>query len=216
MYWDKQYENNERLWGETPSMLALAAAEYLQKTHGPAERMPGVLDIGCGYGRDALYLAGNIRCTVLGVDISEKAIALAKRDCRDSRIRFRCCGFTELEESKEYDVVFLSNFYQLLKKDERAELRRTIDKVIKPKGLLFLSTLSTRDPEHSGKVTPVPGEINSFVDNVYLHLCERSELEEDFSSFKIKELSEHEYFEPRATGETHHHISWILVGEQEE
>jgi len=45
-------------------------------------------------------------------------------------------------------------------------------------------------------------------------LCERSKLEEDFSSFKIKELSEHEYFEPRATGETHHHISWILVGEQ--
>jgi len=134
MYWDNQYENNERLWEETPSMLALAAAEYLQKTHGPAERMPGVLDIGCGYGRDALYLAGNIRCTVLGVDISEKAIALAKKNCRDSRIRFRCCGFTELEE--------------------------------------------------------------------------------DFSSFKIKELSEHEYFEPRATGETHHHISWILVGEQ--
>ena len=214
MYWDNHYENNGRLWGETPSILALAAVEYLQK-HGLSERMPTALDIGCGYGRDALYLAGNIRCTVLGVDLSEKAIALAKRNCRDSRIMFRCCGFTELEESKEYDAVFLSNFYQLLKKDERAELRRTIDKVLKPNGLLFLSTLSTRDPEHSGKGTPVSGEINSFVDNVYLHLCERSELEEDFSFFKIKELYEHEYFEPRATGETHHHISWILVGKQE-
>lgn len=126
----------------------------------------------------------------MGVDISEKAIALVKRD---SRIRFRGCGFTEMEESKKHDVVFLSNFYQLLKKDERAELRRTIDKVHKPNGLLFLSTLSTRDPEHFGKGTPVPGEINSFVDNVYLHLCERSELAEDFSSFKIKELYEHEY-----------------------
>jgi len=28
------------------------------------------------------------------------------RNCRDSRIKFRCCGFTELAESKEYDVVF--------------------------------------------------------------------------------------------------------------
>jgi cyclopropane fatty-acyl-phospholipid synthase-like methyltransferase len=213
MYWDNQYENNERLWGEKPGILALAAVEYLQK-HGLAGKMQNVLDIGCGYGRDALYLVQHIGGTVLGVDISEKAIALAKRNCRDSRINFRCCGFTELEESKKYDVVFLSNFYQLLKKDERAELRRTIDKVLKPNGLLFLSTLSTRDPEHSGKGTPVPGEINSFVDNVYLHLCERSELEEDFSFFKIKELSEHEYFEPRVTGETHHHISWILVGEQ--
>jgi len=83
--------------------------------------------------------------------------------------------------------------------------------VLKPNGLLFLSTLSTRDPEHSEKGTPISGEINSFVDNVYLHLCERSELEEDFSFLKIEELYEHEYFEPRATGETHHHISWILV-----
>jgi len=214
MYWDSQYENNERLWGETPSILALAAGEHFQK-HGLAGKMQNVLDIGCGYGRHTLYLAELTGCTVLGVDISEKAIALAKKNRReDFRIKFLCCGFIELAENKEYDVVFLSNFYQLLKKEERSELRRIIVKVLKPNGLLFLSTLSTRDPEHSGKGTPVPGEINSFVDNVYLHLCEQSELEEDFGFFRIKELYEHEYFEPRATGETHHHISWILVGEQ--
>jgi len=45
MYWDNQYQHNERLWGETPSRLALVAVEYLQK-HGLAEKMLNVLDIG--------------------------------------------------------------------------------------------------------------------------------------------------------------------------
>lgn len=31
MYWESQYENNECLWGEKSSILALAAVEYLQK-----------------------------------------------------------------------------------------------------------------------------------------------------------------------------------------
>ena len=84
---------------------------------------------------------------------------------------------------------------------------------LKPGGLLFLSTLSVRDPEHYGKGSPVPGEPNSFVDKVYLHLFAREELMHDFGFLEIKELYEHEYAEPRATGEAHHHILWILNGE---
>jgi len=116
MYWDNQYQHNERLWGETPSRLALVAVEYLQK-HGLAEKMLNVLDIGCGYGRDVLYLTEHTRGKILGVDISEKAITLAKKSYpENSRIKFRCCGFAELEENNKYDIVFLSNFYQLAKK----------------------------------------------------------------------------------------------------
>jgi len=213
MYWDEQYKNNARLWGETPSVLALAAVKYLQEHKPPAE-VPGILDIGCGYGRDAFYLSEHLKCTVFGIDIAEKAIEMAKKYCRQApRVKFRCCGFTELAEGG-FDIVFLSNFYQLLKKEERAELRRTIRNVLKPNGLLFLSTLSNRDPEHFGKGIPVPNEKNSFIENVYLHFCERSELEKDFAFLTIKELDEHEYFEPRATGETHRHISWILIGKK--
>ena len=101
----------------------------------------------------------------------------------------------------------------MLRRSEREELRRTVMKVIKPNGLLFLSTLSISDPEHYGKGVPIPKESNSFQDRVYLHFCTREELVEDFAFLSIRELYEHEYYEPRATGETHHHISWILIGE---
>jgi len=46
-----------------------------------------------------------------------------------------------------------------------------------------------------------------------LDFCTRNELGNEFNFLKIKELYEHEYYEPHSTGEVHHHISWILIGE---
>jgi len=71
-----------------------------------------------------------------------------------------------------------------------------------------------RDPQHYGKGTPVAGESNSFVDKVYLHLCSEEELREDFGFLSIKELQENPHNEPRANGETHHHLIWLLAGQK--
>ena len=214
MYWDKEYASYERVWGEAPSELAKAAVRYLRE-HQPNTDVLDILDIGCGYGRDALYFSDNFSCSILGIDISEKAIDIASKAVLKGQkkgVRFQCCDFTELNEGK-YDMVVVSNLYQVLKKDEREALRKAAMTTLKPNGLLFLSTLSTRDPEHFGKGIPVLGEANSFIDKRYVHLCAREELIEDFAFLDIEELYEHEYYEPRANGEVHHHISWILIGE---
>lgn len=179
--------------------------------------MFSILDIGCGYGRDVFYFLDNFRCRILGIDISKKAIEIALdtdtalKTQKGDDVKFECCNFTELRDGK-YDLVFISNLYQLLKKDERQELRKTIMRTLAPNGLLFLSTLSVRDPEHYRKGIPVFGESNSFQEKVYIHFCTREELIEDFAFLNIKELYEHEYYEPHANGEVHHHISWILIG----
>ncbi len=213
MFWDNEYKSKERVWGERPSELAIAAAGYLQKCKSSNEIL-SILDIGCGYGRDAFYLE-NLGCMILGIDISEEAINIASDvvlKVQKEDVKFQCCNFTELKEEK-YDIVFISNLYQLLKKNERKELRKAVMRILKPNGLLFLSTLSIKDSEHCGKGTPIPEESNSFQDRVYLHFCTREELVEDFAFLNIKELYEHEYYEPHSTGEIHHHISWILIGE---
>ena len=214
MYWDNKYKSNGRIWGDGPSELATAAVEYLRKLKLNNE-ISDMLDIGCGYGRDAFYFQENLRCRILGIDVSEKAIAIASDavpEAQKENARFQVCNFKELKKGK-YDIVFTSNLYQLLKNDERRELRKTVMRSLKPNGLLFLSTFSVSDPEHYGKGVPVSGEPNSFQDDNYLHFCIRKELLEDFAFLKIKELYEHAYDEPRATGEVHHHILWILIGE---
>lgn len=213
MFWDKEYESNEYVWGKGPGELAIAAVRYLQKSKSCNEIL-SILDIGCGYGRDAFYFSDNFKCEVLGIDISKKAIDIASNEVRVQKegVKFQCRDFTEIKGGK-YDIVFISNLYQLLKKNERKKLRKKVMRTLKTNGLLFLSTLSVNDPEEYGNGTPIPGETNSFQNRKYIHFCTREELVEDFAFLNIKELYEHEYDEPHSSGEVHHHISWILIGE---
>ena len=212
MTWDNTYRTNQHVWGDKPSALAAFACHYLQGVKSSGKAIE-ILDLGCGYGRDALYLARNINCHVLGIDNSSEAIEMARKALAadlESRVRFQCCDFRQMPEGK-FEIVFASNFYHLLKMEERQSFRNTIKNRLKPGGMLFLSMLSPNDPEHFGKGKRIENEDNSFHDQRFLHFCTREELERDFSFLTIKELSEHEYYEPRSNGEVHHHILWILL-----
>jgi ubiquinone/menaquinone biosynthesis C-methylase UbiE len=107
MFWDTIYKGNNRIWGEEPSELAVFAVYYLKTLELDAKNL-SILDIGCGYGRDAIYFSKHLRGTVLGIDSSKEAIDMAKTACsKPSNIDFRCCDFTETGNSK-YDLVFIS------------------------------------------------------------------------------------------------------------
>ncbi len=212
MGWDKEFAGGNRLWGETPSVLGVFVSSFWS-TCPPASGKPlEVLDIGCGYGRDAVYLSRKLPVVILGIDSSQNAIDIAKKTALTERcenIQFRQLDFRRIS-GEQYDVVFVSNLYQILKPLEREELRKTISRALRAGGTLFLSTLSVSDPEHKGQGAPIPGEENSIDIGKYLHLCTREEMIHDFSFLDIRELEEHEYDEPRSTGKPHHHISWIL------
>ncbi|NVM03262.1 MAG: class I SAM-dependent methyltransferase [Candidatus Helarchaeota archaeon] len=213
MFWDNKYKKEKRLWGKKPSELGVLTVQYLKKSNLDNKNLE-ILDIGCGYGRDVFYISENVKCKILGIDSSNEAIILAKNfDYKDrkGKIIFRQCDFKDLDETK-YEVIFVSNLFQILKKKERNALRNTILRVLKANGLIFLSTLSVNDPEHYCKGTPISGEPNSYVIGTYVHFCTEHELERDFNFLDIQNLYEHEYYEPRVTGKAHHHISWILIG----
>lgn len=214
MFWNNEYKNNEHVWGEGPSELAIVAVRYLQECKSN-NKILSILEIGCGYGRDVLYFSKHLRCTILGIDNSEKAIDMTRNTCHKiskESIKFRCCDFAELGEVR-YDVIFIGNLYHLLKPNERERLIKKIKKVLGSGGLLFLNALSTNDPEEYGKGIPVENEPHSFQKEKYLHFFTQEELEKDFNFMTMMELYEHKYDEPHVTGETHHHISWILIGQ---
>jgi len=213
MFWEKKYEDEKYMWGEGPSELGKITLNYLRKNKLVDEKLK-ILDLGCGYGRDSFHLAKNINCNVTGIDASEKAINLAKNTLEKIKlknVKFIKCKFEEVEG--EYDIIFLSNFYQILKKNERRMIREKLKTILANLGLLFLSTLSVNDPEHFGKGKPIAGESNSYILGTYAHFCTKNELLGDFHFLEIKELFEFEYFEPRSNGVTHHHKSWILIGQ---
>jgi cyclopropane fatty-acyl-phospholipid synthase-like methyltransferase len=198
---------------EGPSELGIAAVKYLQES-GTVKRSLSILDIGCGNGRDAFYFRDNLACKVLGIDISRDAVNIARDRASKAKIEnveFQCRSYTELKAGR-YGVVFTASVYHFLNKQARQEFREVVRRSLKPKGTLFLSTLSTHDPEYYGRGTPVPGDPNSFRNGLYLHFSTREELEKDFSFLNITALYEHEDYDPRVKGEINY-TPWILIGQ---
>ena len=214
MTWNNTYSSEKKIWGDRPSKLAMFTYNYIKQSRqfeGKSDIF--VLDLGCGYGRDAIFLANNLPCHVLGLDNSEKAIEMARESLSkelEKRVELLCYDFSHV--SDKYDVIMASNLYQILKPEDRAKLRETVKRCLKTNGLLFLSTLSIRDPQHFGQGTQIEGDENSFQQEKYIHFSTREELEKDFDFLNISGLFEREYHEPRSSGDDHHHISWILIG----
>jgi len=212
---DNQYELQRYRWGKGPSQLAVFIVKYLKKSR-LSRKMLSIIDIGCGYGRDEFYLSQNIQCDILGIDSSQEYIKLAVDDIPKKyveKIRFQCRDFLKLPGSDTYDIVFASNVYHMFKLEDRAQFGQMVRAILKPEGLMFISTFSTRDPQHYGKGAPVADEMNSFIDRRYRHFYTGDELAKDFEFLTIRELFEHEYEEHLAAGDIHHHVSWLLAGQ---
>ncbi len=208
------------LWLNGPSELAIEAIKYIYYKFKPNKDILSILDVGCGNGRDAFYFSDNIECRILGIDISKDAIEIALNKVIERQmenVNFQICNFLEFKDGK-YDIIFSSGVYHFLKKDERIKFRKRIIKLLKPKGLLFLSTLSVGDSYYYGKGTPVHKESNSFLyeysagKTVYLHFSNSEELIKDFSFLDIKELFEHKEHNPHVKGPINY-IPWIMIGE---
>lgn len=210
--WDPEYRRLGAVWGDEPSVLARYALHYFRGHRLRTER-PRLLDVGCGYGRDAVALAEYTE--IRGIDASATAIEAARRRTKELGIgsaEFLCGDFWTAPWGTA-DIVYCSNIYHLLRPGERQEFVRRIGEALAAGGLLLLSTLSSRDPQHAATGIPVDGDVGSIVDpdqQKYLHLSTESELRQEFAGFEMLLLEEHDYIEPRKDGD-HHHVSWILV-----
>jgi len=77
--WDASYRDGPAPWdigGPQPAVVRLAAAGAFVGT---------VLDAGCGTGENALHIA-SLGLPVLGVDVAETALAIAREKARDRNI----------------------------------------------------------------------------------------------------------------------------------
>ena len=221
-YWDGRYRAGGALWGEAPSELAALAIARLREL-GPAATGLTLLDLGCGYGRDAVALWDALRLSIVGVDGAARAIEMARAALPPAAtIEYRVADLADTGEvghapgapTGRFDVVYCSNVYQLLDPAGRIALRATVADRLVPGGLLFLSTLSYRDPQHAGRGEPIVGEPDSYLEHTYLHFCRRAELERDFGFLRLERLDEIAYLEPRPEGAPHDHVSWIVVGRE--
>ena len=76
--WQQYYEDlGYDLWGFSPSPTAKMLAKVILDSNPRRSERIEIVDWGCGYGRDSLYFT-ELGFDVIGIDISDKAIALAR------------------------------------------------------------------------------------------------------------------------------------------
>jgi 2-polyprenyl-3-methyl-5-hydroxy-6-metoxy-1,4-benzoquinol methylase len=101
-FWDKEY--SEEKWAFAYNTLSDCVYAHLEKYSANGN----ILDVGCGSGNTSTEMAATYR-SYLGVDISEEALAMARRrsqECgRGDKNNFECADFLTYVPPGKYDVI---------------------------------------------------------------------------------------------------------------
>jgi ubiquinone/menaquinone biosynthesis C-methylase UbiE len=154
--WEKTYKSGDylSLWDyEYPSQeLVAAVALQWPKPDGTA------LDIGCGAGREAIFLA---KCgfRVIAVDISTKALDIARRRASDAGVEvdWRQGSFFELPiEDEAVDFINDRGALHLVPEADRPRFAGEVNRVLKSGGSVFLRGAGLDAAEET--FTPITAE----------------------------------------------------------
>jgi SAM-dependent methyltransferase len=112
----------------------------------------GVLDVGCGTGENALYLAEK-GFSAVGVDLATRAIdaAKAKSTERKLKVDFRIANALSLEFKSDYfDNAIDSGLFHTFNDSNRVDFAREIARVLKTGGKYFMLCFSDKEPTNWG------------------------------------------------------------------
>jgi len=135
--WDSDYESgNFKHWEPippSPEISALVASGSIKKD---AE----ILDVGCGGGLDAIFLA-QIGFSVAGIDVSRKALEIARDRSKKAGVRVDWLRGSTLDlpiESEALDWVTDRGLFHLIEDSERPKYSSEVFRVLKPNGHLLI------------------------------------------------------------------------------
>jgi cyclopropane-fatty-acyl-phospholipid synthase len=131
--------------------MPLAEAQQAKMRHIAAKLLlqPGqrVLDIGCGWGGLALYMAKHAGVEVVGVTLSkeqhEVAVQRAKAARLDHLVRFKLQDYRL--ESAEYDRIVSVGMLEHVGAKHYPEFFNAVERLLKPTGLALVHAIGRRD-----------------------------------------------------------------------
>lgn len=141
--WDASYQDGPAPWdiGKPQPAIAHLASEV--EITGP------VLDAGCGAGENSLLLA-SMGLSVLGVDIAETALALARQRARDRGIHaeFATADALHLDRlGRTFNTVLDSALFHTFNADERMAYVASLASVTDRGGTLYVLAFSDEGPD---------------------------------------------------------------------
>ena len=132
--------DSKRLWSPTP-LLVEWVNDFIKQGVDPkaSKPRPMALDLGCGGGRDAIFLAQK-GWQVTGIDQEARVLKRAKQLATRSKtsVKFKCCDLRKQGcfPEKQFDLVIVVRYLN------RA-LFEQIDRAVSPGGTLIYQTFVT-------------------------------------------------------------------------
>jgi SAM-dependent methyltransferase len=141
--WDASYHHGPAPWdiGRPQPVIARLASEG-----GFAGT---VLDAGCGTGENALLIA-SLGFSVLGVDVAETALAIAREKAKDRgiQVEFAAADALHLERlGRRFRTVLDCGLFHTFNGDERPEYVASLASVTEHDGILFVLCFSDEGPD---------------------------------------------------------------------
>ncbi|MGA3676562.1 class I SAM-dependent methyltransferase [Lysinibacillus agricola] len=99
-----------------------------------------VLELGCGAGRNAIYLAKQ-GCSVVGVDVSDRALQLAQERVDEANINVELIGSNIFEldlQEESFDFIYDSGCFHHIAPHRRVTYIELIHTLLKPNGYFAL------------------------------------------------------------------------------
>ncbi len=142
-----------------------------------------VLDVATGTGSLAIGL-GNKAKKVVGIDLSDKMLAVAKRKSKSSNITFMQMDATEMKfEDDEFDIVTISLGLHDMPREVRDAVLKETKRVLKNDGRLFILEHDLPRNELLSSISTYL--INTFESKYYLEFI-HTDLKDYLKSFGFK------------------------------
>lgn len=143
--WENEYKNSKLVTkAEDPQADTLRFLKYLKKEQKYKVEGRNILDLGCGTGRNANYLAeeGN---SVIGIEISKTALSLAKERANDIGVKvdYRLGDIGEPYDipDESIDLVLDVTSSNALDEKGRAVYLSEVMRILKSGGYFFVRAL---------------------------------------------------------------------------
>ena len=141
--WDREYGSTPMLFGNEPAPMLVEHADAIERT------LP-VLDVGCGQGRNTLFLARR-GFEVHALDPSKVAVeqTLAAAEAEGLKIHTRCGVLPDVDRPTDgFGSILVFGLIPILTRAQIGEMVASIQSLIAPGGLLFITAFTTADPKH--------------------------------------------------------------------
>lgn len=155
-WFDAAYE------GTPPWDIGRPQPEFVRLAQA-GEIVGSVLDVGCGTGEHAIYLAG-LGHEVLGVDGAPRAIEKARLKARErkSTATFTVADALELAGlGRQFDTVIDSGLFHVFSDDERPRFSDSLAQVVRPGGRYIMMCFSEKQPGDWGPRRVTQAEIRT-------------------------------------------------------